>query len=154
MYDVVGSFGSTRKRGRILGVTEFHTHNSKAGRQRASLFYNGIDLKKKHLAGLMGELISKNPLQLKYSERGKFIMADEFRIEGCHGTIAEQKDEAFYDDRSDASDDEEKGKIKFPTRLYGREKELDNLKRLYDSKDDSDDSEALNSQVVFLSGYR
>eukprot|EP00984_Skeletonema_dohrnii_P001767 scaffold586_cov112-Skeletonema_dohrnii-CCMP3373.AAC.13 len=36
-------------------------------------------------------------------------MADEFRIEGCHGTIAEQKDEAFYDDRSDASDDEEKG---------------------------------------------
>ena len=81
-------------------------------------------------------------------------MADEFRIEGCHGTIAEQKDEAFYDDRSDASDDEEKGKIKFPTRLYGREKELDDLKRLYDSKDDSDDSEALNSQVVFLSGYR
>lgn len=83
-------------------------------------------------------------------------MADEFRIEGCHGTIAEQKDEAFYDDRSDASDDEEKGKIKFPKRLYGREKELDSLERLYggmltafdgNNRDD-------NSQVVFLSGYR
>ncbi|KAL7493713.1 hypothetical protein ACHAWT_006191 [Skeletonema menzelii] len=82
-------------------------------------------------------------------------MADEFRIEGCHGTIAEQKDEAFYDDRSDASDDEEKGKIKFPKRLYGREKELDSLERLYggmltafdgNNRDD-------NSQVVFLSGY-
>ena len=86
-------------------------------------------------------------------------MDDEFRVEGCHGTVAEQKDEAFYDDRSDASDDDEKGKIKFPTRLYGREKELDNLERLYASlaengDDRDDDSEALNSQVVFLSGYR
>ena len=86
-------------------------------------------------------------------------MAEEFRIEGCNGTIAEQKDEAFYDDRSDASDDEEKGKIKFPTRLYGREKELDRLGRLYagllaEEGDDLDDDEVLNSQVVFLSGYR
>ena len=81
---------------------------------------------------------------------------DEFRIDGCHGTIAEQKDEAFYDDRSDASDDEEKGKIKFPKKLYGREKELNSLEALYakllptfegDVRDD-------NSQVVFLSGYR
>jgi len=81
-------------------------------------------------------------------------MADEFRIEGCHGTIAEQKDEAFYDDRSDASDDEEKGKIKFPTRLYGREKELGNLKRLYAGLLAGEENEISNSQVVFLSGYR
>uniref|UniRef100_A0A7S2LW75 Orc1-like AAA ATPase domain-containing protein n=1 Tax=Skeletonema marinoi TaxID=267567 RepID=A0A7S2LW75_9STRA len=84
-------------------------------------------------------------------------MAEEFRIEGCHGTIAEQKDEAFYDDRSDASDDEEKGKIKFPARLYGREKELDSLKNLYaellaGEVDDRDDK-VLKSQIVFLSGY-
>ena len=86
------------------------------------------------------------------------MMADEFRIEGCHGTIAEQKDEAFYDDRSDASDDEEKGKIKFPTRLYGREKELDSLKKLYAgllaSEVDDRDDKVLKSQIVFLSGYR
>ena len=85
-------------------------------------------------------------------------MADEFRIEGCHGTIAEQKDEAFYDDRSDASDDEEKGKIKFPTRLYGREKELDSLMKLYAglmaSEVDDRDDKVLKSQIVFLSGYR
>ena len=83
-------------------------------------------------------------------------MADEFRIEGCHGTIAEQKDEAFYDDRSDASDDEEKGKIKFPKRLYGREKELDSLEGLYSGLLGAFDGDVRddNSQVVFLSGYR
>lgn len=87
-------------------------------------------------------------------------MADEFRIEGCHGTIAEQKDEAFYDDRSDASDDEEKGKIKFATRLYGREKELKSLGKLYagllagEGNDAGGDEVIANSQVVFLSGYR
>ena len=81
-------------------------------------------------------------------------MADEFHIEGCHGTIAEQKDEAFYDDRSDASDDEEKGKIKFPTRLYGREKELDSLENLYAGLLAGEDDEISDSQVVFLSGYR
>ena len=81
-------------------------------------------------------------------------MTDQFRIEGCHGTIAEQKDEAFYDDRSDASDDEEKGKIKFPTRLYGREKELDSLDRLYAGLLAGEEDETSISQVVFLSGYR
>lgn len=86
-------------------------------------------------------------------------MADEeWRIEGCHGTIAEQKDEAFYDDRSDASDDEEKGKIKFPTRLYGREKELDGLGKLYAgllaAEEDGEEEVVAKSQVVFLSGYR
>ena len=80
-------------------------------------------------------------------------MADDYHIEGAYGTIAEQKDEAFYDDRSDASDDEEKGKIKFPTRLYGREKELDSLGRLYAALMAEGD-DAFSSQVVFLSGYR
>ena len=87
---------------------------------------------------------------------------DEFHIKGCHGTIAEQKDETYYDDRSDADDDDEKGKIKFPTRLYGREKELGNLRRLYggllvdnDDHDGADGgAEAKKSRVVFLSGYR
>ena len=80
------------------------------------------------------------------------MAADEFDIAGCHGTIAEQTDEGYYDDRSDADDDEEKGKIKFPTRLYGREKELENLRRLYDNNDGLQRSSS--SQVVFLSGYR
>jgi hypothetical protein len=80
------------------------------------------------------------------------MAGDEYDIAGCHGTIAEQKDEAYYDDRSDADDDEEKGKIKFPSRLYGREKELENLTRLYDNN--SDGRLERESQVVFLSGYR
>ena len=36
---------------------------------------------------------------------------EENFIAGAHGTIAEQQDEAFYDDRSDASDDMEKGRL-------------------------------------------
>ncbi len=86
----------------------------------------------------------------EYSTTYETIMADEFRIEGCHGTIAEQKDEAFYDDRSDASDDEEKGKIKFPTRLYGREKELDSLENLYAGLLAGEDKNLSNSQVIFF----
>ena len=42
---------------------------------------------------------------------------DEHYIAGAHGTIAPQKDEAYYDDRSDASDDMEKGQLKFPKSL-------------------------------------
>ena len=52
-------------------------------------------------------------------------------IEGAHGTIAEQKDEAFYDDRSDADDDLEKGRITFPTGIYGRDRELQLLTDIY-----------------------
>jgi len=58
--------------------------------------------------------------------------ADQYIIEGAHGTIAEQKNEAFYDDRSDADDDMEKGRITFPTNiLYGRERELEILRNIY-----------------------
>eukprot|EP00579_Thalassiosira_antarctica_P028538 CAMPEP_0202024398 /NCGR_PEP_ID=MMETSP0905-20130828/54053_1 /ASSEMBLY_ACC=CAM_ASM_000554 /TAXON_ID=420261 /ORGANISM="Thalassiosira antarctica, Strain CCMP982" /LENGTH=79 /DNA_ID=CAMNT_0048587023 /DNA_START=79 /DNA_END=315 /DNA_ORIENTATION=- len=57
---------------------------------------------------------------------------DEHYIEGAHGTIAEQKDEAYYDDRSDADDDMEKGRIRFPNNiLYGRERELEILGNIY-----------------------
>jgi len=57
---------------------------------------------------------------------------DDAFIEGCWGTVAEQTDEAFYDDRSDADDDLEKGRIKFPTgKLYGRDEELEMLRGLY-----------------------
>ena len=57
---------------------------------------------------------------------------DDYNIKGCHGTIAPQQDEAYYDDRSDASDDMEKGRLKFPTHhLYGRERELDLLQSIY-----------------------
>jgi len=94
----------------------------------------------------------------------------DFDIQGCHGTIAEQTDEAYYDDRSDASDDIEKGRLKFPKRIYGREKELDKLLSIYnglissdsnveDSIQEDDDEEEEQSSsnddnsVVFLSGY-
>ena len=56
---------------------------------------------------------------------------EDFGVQGCHGTIAPQQDEAYYDDRSDASDDIEKGRLKFPKRLYGRERELETLMNIY-----------------------
>jgi predicted ATPase len=43
----------------------------------------------------------------------------------------EHEDETHYDDRSDADDDLEKGKIQFSKQLYGREKELDHLQEVY-----------------------
>ena len=65
------------------------------------------------------------------------------------GTLAEQEDEAYYDDREDADDDMEKGRIKFPIgKLYGRDKELDKLFEIHRSML----SEA-SSRVVFLAGY-
>jgi len=95
--------------------------------------------------------------------------ADEYDIQGCHGTIAEQTDEAYYDDRSDASDDIEKGRLKFPKRIYGREKELDKLLSIYNGlisssgnvedsiQEDEEEKEQSSSNddnsVVFLSGY-
>ena len=85
-------------------------------------------------------------------------------IAGAHGTIAEQQDEAFYDDRSDASDDMEKGRLKFPTKMYGRERELEIFRKLYDGLAEWDTAEEnkelrstpdpfVGSRVVFLSGY-
>eukprot|EP00573_Skeletonema_grethae_P011004 CAMPEP_0201696292 /NCGR_PEP_ID=MMETSP0578-20130828/8002_1 /ASSEMBLY_ACC=CAM_ASM_000663 /TAXON_ID=267565 /ORGANISM="Skeletonema grethea, Strain CCMP 1804" /LENGTH=1063 /DNA_ID=CAMNT_0048182267 /DNA_START=34 /DNA_END=3222 /DNA_ORIENTATION=+ len=102
---------------------------------------------------------------------------DENYVSGCHGTVAEQLDEAYYDDRSDADDDMQKGRIKFPKdKLYGREKELGVLRQLYDAMETNnldetgDDAAAaegggqhisfemsppshVDSRVVFLSGY-
>jgi len=85
-------------------------------------------------------------------------------VDGCHGTLADQRDEAFYDDRFDADDDIAKGKIKFPeNKLYGREDELDKLLSLYDltgSKSDNPFNDtggnsicSTGSRVVFLSGH-
>ena len=57
---------------------------------------------------------------------------DDNYVAGCYGTVAEQLDEAHYDDRSDADDDMEKGRIKFPKdKLYGRDRELAVLSQLY-----------------------
>lgn len=52
-------------------------------------------------------------------------------VAGCHGTIAEQGDEAHYDGRDDADDDVEKGRLKFGTKVYGRENELGILRDVY-----------------------
>mmetsp|Transcript_26584 Transcript_26584/g.76786 ORF Transcript_26584/g.76786 Transcript_26584/m.76786 type:complete len:1162 (+) Transcript_26584:287-3772(+) len=60
-------------------------------------------------------------------------LADSDVIVGLHGTIAEQCDEDHLDDRSDADDDLNKGKIRFPkAKLYGRETELHQLLRVYE----------------------
>lgn len=106
-------------------------------------------------------------------------LCDDNYVAGCHGTVAEQLDEAYYDDRSDADDDLEKGKIKFPkNKLYGRERELGILRRLYcdmmETNNRGDNPEVVDDQdgtvagggqrvsfttsnndcrVVFLSGY-
>ena len=53
-------------------------------------------------------------------------------IAGAHGTIGEQTNEEYYDDRSDADGDIQKGKIRFPcSKLYGREEELKTLHSIY-----------------------
>ena len=84
----------------------------------------------------------------------------QYDVVGCHGTMAEQKDEAYFDDRKDADDDMEKGRIKFPrNKLYGRDKELETLLKIFyhDTSDEalsaSDFVEDATSRVVFLSGY-
>jgi hypothetical protein len=85
---------------------------------------------------------------------------DDHYVAGAHGTVAEQKDEAYYDDRSDADDDMEKGRIKFPqNKLYGRDKELETLRNIFYQMTPQDDSveepttARPASRVVFLSGY-
>ena len=60
-------------------------------------------------------------------------------IVGAHGTIEEQTNEEYYDDRSDADDDVQKGKIRFPrSKLYGREEELKTLRSIYQQVAGSD----------------
>ena len=61
----------------------------------------------------------------------------------------EQVDEAYYDDRSDADDDIEKGRIKFSQdKLYGRDDELSRLESIYDRVRTTN-----VAQIVFLPGY-
>ena len=60
-------------------------------------------------------------------------LTDSNVISGLHGTIAEQCAEDHLDDRSDADDDLNKGKIRFPkAKLYGREDELQQLQMVYE----------------------
>ena len=61
-------------------------------------------------------------------------LTDSNVISGLHGTIAEQCAEDHLDDRSDADDDLNKGKIRFPkAKLYGREDELEQLQMIYEA---------------------
>eukprot|EP00985_Skeletonema_marinoi_P025591 scaffold18962_cov140-Skeletonema_marinoi.AAC.4 len=87
---------------------------------------------------------------------------DDHYVAGAHGTVAEQTDEAYYDDRSDADDDMEKGRIKFPqNKLYGRDRELETLRNIFYqglSSEETQDGCVVEmpeqaSRVVFLSGY-
>lgn len=79
---------------------------------------------------------------------------DESFVEGCWGTVAEQTDEAFLDDRSDADDDMEKGRIKFPTgKLYGRDGELKLLRGLYREIIEDSKSFKPTARVIFVGGY-
>uniref|UniRef100_A0A7S4JG53 Orc1-like AAA ATPase domain-containing protein n=1 Tax=Odontella aurita TaxID=265563 RepID=A0A7S4JG53_9STRA len=88
------------------------------------------------------------------------FVSDSYRVHGLQGTIGPQGDEAYYDDRSDANDDLEKGRIKFPKdKLYGREKELDRLESIYAHATGSDgvfsspSFSSPSSRAVFLGGY-
>ena len=84
---------------------------------------------------------------------------DDAFVEGCWGTISELQDQTYYDDRSDADDDIQKGRIKFSNKLYGRDDEFDVLTGLYDdidiaiTSDQSSCCERENAQIVFLGGY-
>ena len=65
------------------------------------------------------------------------------------GTLAEQTDETHYDNRPDADDDIEKGRIKFPNdKLYGRNEELQQFHSIVQSVL----ADAV-SRIVFLGGY-
>ncbi|KAL7581651.1 hypothetical protein ACA910_022199 [Epithemia clementina (nom. ined.)] len=79
---------------------------------------------------------------------------DEQQIE--FGTLAEQKDEAYRDNRFDADDDLEKGRIKFPTdKLYGRDNELKQLHELYSAlllSSNRGDETRSGSRIAFLGG--
>jgi predicted ATPase len=73
----------------------------------------------------------------------------------------EHEDETHYDDRSDADDDLEKGKIQFSKhKLYGREMELDRLEEVYrrivvtTSLKRSSSSHSINDNAEIVSGRR
>ena len=82
---------------------------------------------------------------------------------------AKQYDESYFDDRSNADDDLEKGQIKFAQdKLYGRDEDLSTLLSIYDKLspqqpeptggvviDDgkSSSSSSSSSQIVFIGGY-
>jgi len=81
-------------------------------------------------------------------------------VKGCWGTVTDQNDETYFDERSDAEDDLEKGRIKFPqNKLYGREHELGLLRDLYDDiiqeprSKNSSSSSSKASRIVFVGGY-
>ena len=61
----------------------------------------------------------------------------------------EQENEDFYDERANANDDIEKGRIKFSQKkLYGRDGELANLHNVFNRLKTTS-----AAQVVFLPGY-
>ena len=61
----------------------------------------------------------------------------------------EQANEEYYDEREDADDDIEKGRIKFnPDRLYGRDEELRRLHAIFRRIQTTN-----AAQIVFLPGY-
>ena len=62
----------------------------------------------------------------------------------------EQENEDYYDERSEADDDVEKGRITFPKegKLYGREKDLQKLHGIYQRMRSNG-----KAQTVFLPGY-
>lgn len=75
-------------------------------------------------------------------------------ISGCWGTIAEQTDETYYDDRLDADDDLAKGRIRFPTaKLYGRDGELEMLSGLCGEILLEEEDNNRGVRVVFVGGY-
>ena len=68
------------------------------------------------------------------------------------GTLADQKDETYFDDRSDADNDLEKGRIHFPQgKLYGRDKEVLHLLEVFNGF--TTYSNNPSRRVVFLAGY-
>mmetsp|Transcript_2832 Transcript_2832/g.4568 ORF Transcript_2832/g.4568 Transcript_2832/m.4568 type:complete len:274 (-) Transcript_2832:100-921(-) len=78
---------------------------------------------------------------------------DDGQVEGMFGSISEQNNEAYFDDRSDAEDDLLKGQIKFPKeKIYGRDDELAKLRSIYNDVSQQA-GENTTSAAVFIAGY-